>query len=323
MCHYKSGVIYMNGPGVYRTEIDNIDVLTKFYFGDGTNSLIHVQKYVDVISYRQFTFTRENNTIYSSILDLSDVNCTNTGYNGCDFDTWIGKCPGRDPAKTPIIFIPEEVACNFSGRSDIIYKTVGCEGLLHELGHKTFSLGHSAALCDAFDATKLCNPTDCCTDFTRQINTVGDWTCLMGYGPGLFFNVAIAYTALHIVTPLDVLKRGSQSGGTYVIPALQFTGEKNHLQVDFGNGLVYFVSYHRKNGTDFMNGLFDLRGVEGGTKLDDMVYVHKMDPAYSTMASILCKQIMPGRTWTFEGGKLAVTCVSSSGKDATVTLRLT
>jgi hypothetical protein len=318
MCGNASEMQIKDGPWRKIGEPSNLSAL---YFGitkPGT-----MEHCIHTITYGKYSFDASNNRIHPEVLDLSDNNCVcdsagTCKYNTCDVGTWFQKIPDPFVNHDKILFIPDQVNCGFSGRSDIVYRGAHTWGMVHELFHKVFTLDHSAAMCDAivYKGDGLCHTGDCCTNFTKNINTVGDLTCVMGYGPGTFVNVAVAFTRLGIVSPVATLVPGQS--GTYDIPALELQS-KNHVQIDFGNQLVYFVSYHRKNDDNWNDGVYNLRSFR---KLDDMVYVHKIDPTFiNGTTSILMKQIAPSSKQSFQIANqrnLSVQCVSTTGTSAKV-----
>ena len=250
------------------------------YFGMDHYS---IEQFIHVVTYGTYKFNRETNTIIEQVKHISDSLCkcdSNVPQMcqniGCDVVGWFGKA-GITPVQgiTNILLVPEQVGCNFSGRSDIVYKGgINIQGLVHEIGHNVFGLDHASRICSTQlgRATTTCSPSSCCIDVDKGTSLIGDYTCLMGYGPGKFFNVVYAHTQMKCAIPLHVYDSIRDKGVfTHRLMALELT-RINCVIITGNDGSNWYISYHKKNDTKFYDGMYDLP-----PDLADAVYVHKSE----------------------------------------------
>ena len=88
-------------------------------------------------------------------------------------------------------------------------------------------------------------------------------------------NVAIAHYC-KITEPIVVVPIGT-SAVNLEIPSREFTA-KNHVQVDFGGGLVYYISFQAGSAGGIFWYIMDISFLHD---FSNKVYVHKMDPKYT------------------------------------------
>jgi hypothetical protein len=237
---------------------------------------IPFDKYIHIITYGHYKFLEEDNAIMDQLTTLHEPSCacetrTKCRAMACNTDSWMNQVrQGLPRDMLPILYIPDQVACDYSGRSDIIFRGYNARGLAHEFIHNWGYWTHSIAVCKAFvnvGIVTVCQKKNCCDNAIFGHNNVGDLTCIMGYGPSSFLNVAVAKEVLRIVVPIRELVRGAQTQNvTITIPALEFTN-KNCVIVSHPSvrSQRYYISYHRQNTPVWHDGNFDLPNYAAGT----------------------------------------------------------
>jgi hypothetical protein len=163
-----------------------------------------------------------------------------------------------------------------------------------------------------------------------QVNPQGDMGCIMGYGEGRFFNVAIANLILGIATPILSLKIGGDKAAfnaaakNMTIPAMELTSA-NHVIMTFPIPVSYltatrsyFVSYHKVFDKTLAGGFYDLTE----KSLAGKVHVHMKEsykPRASACQSVLMAVISPGGQTTVDN-LFSVSCSRAGTIDAQVTI---
>lgn len=326
----------------YGLDISRADMMRSIYFvGESAEDVptsgikITMQRLISVISYGKWDFTPENNIIHQAIIPLR-ATCASDGTAKCDVEGWFEQVyqstGGKAATKThvPIVIIPDDVDCWFSGRSDVIYRGASLEGLVHELGHHVFRLDHSGCMCDAIPTKTNCTPSNCCDEPDLGANAVGDLTCVMGYGPGKFFNVAVSHEILKLAEPVAKLNRGQaadRGSREFSLPAMEKKA-RNFVMIhhDQVKNRHYFISYLMKSDPKWFRGYFNLDDA-----LADHVCIHMWDVTRrkSYLIYVLAKNETKTVQYTFKKGEpdqrlegFSVTFLSSDGLSAQIRVNI-
>lgn len=309
------------------------------------------ESYITKSTYGKWLFSVNTCTIHPEVVPIK-MNCNSFG--GQNLYDVIPQLPGwdSDPGCALMIMFPGTTHCFNMGPHALMvnqtyfYNVFMCgglmtnEGLLHELTHTMFLIGHSQAKCDVFKtgppASELCSHKldniNIIND-ARTISQVGDLTCLMGYPidsapqAGRYWNVALADcigVAMPVSPYIDLsdlsIRRTSKR---FVLPAVENTANSfiklgvltQTIIGGFPNGqtghclkkIEYFISYHHRFTGDPMDLL---------QQLCDKVYVHTW--AEYRVTTLLLQQLSPGDPAQAIDGRFMVQCLSTTGEEATV-----
>lgn len=323
------------------------ELLKAAYFEEfALNDFMPLQTLLRVISYGTIEFTKENNLIHPNIIPLT-IECSahqvcmerkkqnpeskDKCLIRCDDYTWFREATSKDNSQNrnnfSAVFFPENIDCPFSGNSRIVFRgMLDSMGMAHEIMHNRYYIGHSASICNVIPGVNSCAETNCCDDKRKGVNTVGDLTCLMGYGPGKHLNVAQAHNMLQCIEPIRVINRAEVSGDVNItITTIQKTN-KNFVRIHNSSNQErsYYVSYNMSKDPLWYKGFFD-----PDERFANRVLIHVWEPSIrvSTLIGVLSPGAIHNVTFPFKVGRadpkldnFKVTFKTGTGTSADVTI---
>ena len=282
--------------GVHAAQVKDVE---NFYFNQNGVNPHSMETYVSYATYGKRTFDAQHNSIYKNTIDISDSACVGNKNTACGVGEWWGKVRNQSPQSynAPIgimLVAGSAISCSQAGDSSIFITSLDRMILFHEMMHHEFNIGHSAVMVgvttNGVDLSPANNGNVIQVSSKYKLIPDNDPTCVMNFSNSHYYlNPAISVFC-GFAEPIATLTIGKS--GTYEIPSREFAA-KNCVQVDFGGGLIYTISFiAQRLGGDVVSGFMqDENPTNVNVVLQNKVYVHKIDPMYvppyGKVASIL------------------------------------
>ena len=321
----------MNLCGSDPPPFPSVDVARRAMFGpSGT-----LESFISTATFGKYTFDQQHNSIHPNIVTVHGrpttiCGCPASGAchaSSCDMSLILADLPNKpiwaDQVGTIVLSGSSVCGIGWAMPGDahnrvgewVLYNGFVPTGVFHEISHQTFGVDHSAVQvgCTMTYMDTTVQPyKEITVDFALSRGAVDvmdivpnvDFSCIMSgtlYNSE-YFNVAIA-NVIGITTPIGYLHVGQS--GTFTLPN-QYTTANNHVQIDFGGGLVYYVAFW---GDVSPRNSRDVGNVVPRVHLPGNVVVHKMDPLWSAHvgypSSVWVKVVLPGKSQTivdYSGG---------------------